>query len=234
MNIFNIQHFSTGDGKGIRTTVFFGSCPLRCPWCHNPECFNNDKTMTCDEVTGHILHDIDFYRRSGGGVTFSGGEPLCNMEDLLELVRFCHDNSINTAVDTSLALSADLSELAKLCDTFLVDIKTVDADKFRSVCRGELDTVFKNIDTLHSLGCDIIFRIPLIPGFNMDEVDDIIAFIKKYDYPVTLLPFHRLGEPKYKKLGMEWQYQDVKTSPKEEIEEIREKFNKANIKEARI
>ena len=71
LNVFNIQHFCNGDGPGLRTTVFFGGCPLRCPWCHNPECFSNEKVRSFEDVVAELLHDEEFYEQSSGGITVS-------------------------------------------------------------------------------------------------------------------------------------------------------------------
>ena len=237
LNIFNIQHFCNGDGPGIRTTVFFGSCPLRCPWCHNPECFQNAETRTMEEVEEEVLHDLEFYQRSEGGVTVSGGEPLARANECFAVLEMLKRHGIHTAVDTSLAVKGlDYDRLVALGDLFLVDIKTADAEAFREVCGGELETVATNLKELAARGANVVLRVPLIPGFNMDHASlaGIANWIKEYDFPVTLLPFHRLGSAKYERLGLEYAYAKVVPSDDATVEAIRKSFANAGIREAQI
>ena len=237
LNVFNIQHFCNGDGPGIRTTVFFGGCPLQCPWCHNPECFANALTRPFEDVVAELLHDDEFYEQSAGGITISGGEPLARQEDCLQLLEELKAHRIHTAVDTSLAVKhVDFDRLLALCDLFLVDIKTADPDAFRQVCGGELSTVLRNLNALHERKASIVLRIPLIPGFNMDDqtIDKLIALIRQYPYPITLLPFHRMGSGKYRELGLEYAYADTLPPSKEEVDGIRQRFLRSGIREAAI
>jgi pyruvate formate lyase activating enzyme len=238
INIFNIQHFSTGDGPGIRTTVFFEGCNLRCPWCHNPESFfYGNKPREIDDIVNEVMSDEEFYTQSGGGVTLSGGEPLFNETGCTELLRRLKEKGLNTIVDTALAVDGvNLTAIAAYTDTFFVDIKTADSDKFKAVCGGSLETLTGNIDKLYKLGADIVLRIPLIPDFNMDNdsTDGIITLVRHYNMPVTLLPFHRLGSAKYKQLGLEYKYAGIEPSPEDEIEKIRQKFISEGIQEANV
>ena len=237
LNVFNIQHFCNGDGPGIRTTVFFGGCPLQCPWCHNPECFANALTRPFEEVVAEMLHEQEFYEQSAGGITISGGEPLARHEDCLQLLEELKAHRIHTAVDTSLAVKhIDFDRLVPLCDLFLVDIKTADPDAFRQVCGGELSTVLRNLNALHERKANIVLRIPLIPGFNIDDqtIDKLIALIRQYPYPITLLPFHRMGSGKYRELGLNYAYADTLPPSKEEVDGIRQRFLRSGIREAAI
>lgn len=237
LNIFNIQHFCSGDGPGIRTTVFFGSCPLRCPWCHNPECFSNTRTLPMEKVMEELLHDKEFYDRSKGGVTISGGEPLARQEACIALLERVRAHGIHTALDTSLAVKdPDFSRLLPLTDLFLADIKTADPEAFRTVCGGELQTVLDNLNFLTEKGADVVLRVPLIPGFNTDDasLEGIISLIRQYPYPVTLLPFHRMGSGKYKELGMKYAYADTAPLSAREVEQISQCFRAAGIREAAI
>ena len=109
--VFDIQRFSISDGPGIRTTVFLKGCNLRCAWCHNPESVSPEpqemdgelcgKEMSCPEVMEVVRRDAAFYQNSGGGMTLSGGEPLLQPEFALELLKWCREEQIHTAVDTA-------------------------------------------------------------------------------------------------------------------------------------
>ena len=146
-------------------------------------------------------------------------------------------NGLHTAVDTSLSfVPEELDEIAKLTDLFLADLKTADPDKFREICRGDLSVVLSTIEHLKNIGANIVLRIPLIPGFNTDsdQLDGIIKIVERFDLPVTLLPFHRLGTPKYKELGIPYEYENTEPLSNEELKKIRARFTEAGIKEAKV
>ncbi|MBE6541004.1 MAG: radical SAM protein [Ruminococcaceae bacterium] len=238
INVFNIQHFSNGDGPGIRTTVFLHGCNLRCPWCHNPESlYGTPNFRNIDDVVSEVLDDMEFYDMSGGGVTISGGEPLCSPDVCLELLEEFKKNGLHTIIDTALAVKCDkLEQIAALGDMFFVDLKTPFADKFAEVCRGDFTVYKENLDKLMSLGAEVVIRIPLIPDFNMDDasIDGMIDFVKSYGFSITLLPFHRLGSSKYTELGLEYKYSDTEPLPTYVIDSLKSRFADAGIKTAKV
>ncbi len=232
--ISDIQHFSTGDGEGIRTTVFFQGCNLHCPWCHNPETIPlcgttlnypnltkiSGKEMTLDEIMKCILDDLDFYKESGGGVTFSGGEPLLQSEFCRELAKSCRSADINVIVDTAGCVSYDKFEhVIPYTDTFFFDLKAVNADTYHNVTGGSFELIYDNLKRL-AVVSNVVVRIPVIPDHNSSE--DIMQkyavlleniLIKRVD----LLPFHRLGSSKYEALGLKYNYSNYKSSRAENI-----------------
>ncbi|MBR4865258.1 MAG: glycyl-radical enzyme activating protein [Clostridia bacterium] len=244
LNISNIQHFSVGDGEGIRTTVFFKGCALRCPWCHNPETIDfapaalsypklgktevRGKKMTVEAVMAEILEDRDFYAESGGGVTLSGGEVLLQAEGAYALARAAKEAGIPVFVDTAgFAPQAALEALHPVTDCWLYDYKTADPEAFRRVVGGELDRVRDNLAFLLSKGANVRIRIPLIPGFNTaaEEIEAIKADLKALGVrAVDLLPFHRLGSGKYTAMGMEYAYREVEPQTKAELAAIRKQY----------
>ena len=238
INNFNIQHFSTGDGKGIRTTVFMGGCNLKCPWCHNPESLYGEPVWrSVDDVITDVMGDTEFYETSDGGVTISGGEPLCDNEGCLTLLREFKKNGLHTILDTALAVKGfNPDEYTGLVDCFFVDVKTADENKFGKICGGNLETFRQNLDNLSKTNAEIIFRIPLIPNFNTDEtsIDGIIELIKPYGKEITLLSFHRLAGAKYRELSIPYKWADTAPPEREEIEKIKKKFIAINILEADI
>ena len=150
--IFDIKRFAVHDGPGIRTTVFFKGCPLKCAWCHNPESIGckplhinkeyklNSRTylkpeiigreITEDELFAEIIKEQVFMDESGGCVTFSGGEPLLQHGFLLKMLEICKSNNIHTAVDTSLYSSWEtIGKISESANLFLVDLKLIDDSK---------------------------------------------------------------------------------------------------------
>lgn len=228
--IFDIRRYSVHDGPGIRTTVFLKGCSLRCAWCHNPESWLNEpqpikkmrslnghrheitetvgKWYSADEVMEVILKDRLFYEESGGGVTFSGGEPMLQEEFLKEMLQLCKQNEIQTAVDTSGSVETEVFKaVSGKADLLLYDIKTSDEAVHIENTGSDNKLILKNLEWVKENGPDVIIRIPVIPGVNnnneeMQRIRDILVTLRKRVKRVDLLPYHRLGRQKFENLGM--------------------------------
>ena len=244
LNISNIQHFSVGDGDGIRTTVFFKGCGLRCPWCHNPETIDFAPTvlsypdlgktevrggnMTVEAVMAEILEDADFYAESGGGVTLSGGEVLLQADGAFALAKAAKNAGISVFLDTAgFAPRAAVEKLRPVIDCWLYDYKTADPEAFRQVIGGEIDPVRDNLNFLLDAGANIRIRIPLIPGFNTDreQIEDIKHDLKVLGISsVDLLPFHRLGSGKYTAMGLVYPYREAEPLTADRVDAIRTQY----------
>jgi len=161
-----------------------------------------------------IKKDLLFYEQSGGGVTFSGGEPLFQAEFLLEALKMCREDYINTAIDTSgFCDTADLLKAAEMADYFLYDIKFMDSRKHEEYCGAPNDLVLKNLECLAGTDAKLLLRIPIIPTINddMQEMGEIFEFVKgmKNIETVHLLPYHNIHSEKYKRLGKEYSLMDI-------------------------
>jgi pyruvate formate lyase activating enzyme len=229
--LFDIRRYSVHDGPGIRTTVFFKGCPLNCLWCHNPEGISGEpqtirrkrplngdqavveetvgKYFTSREVMNQLKRDLLFFEESGGGVTFSGGEPLQQPEFLKEMVVLCREAGIHTAVDTSgYALEEVFREVAGLTDMLLFDLKTTDNKVHEAYTGIGNALILKNLQSLKGKGPEVVVRIPVIPGVN-HRPEDMQAIRKAIQdsgariEAINLLPYHRLGRKKYEALGMQ-------------------------------
>ena len=224
-NIFAIKRFSVHDGPGIRTTVFFMGCPLRCRWCHNPESwsavpFTYKKKITLsngielekletmgnqiavEELGKELLKDIEFYKQSDGGITFSGGEPLFQPDFLYECLQFCRGNNLTTALDTSGYWDWNtIEKLLELIDIILFDIKGLrNHEKFTGVSN---ELILENLNRLHKSGANVQVRIPLIEEVNGEDIDDIISILQEIGIKkVALLPYHDLAKNKWVKFGL--------------------------------
>jgi pyruvate formate lyase activating enzyme len=267
--IFDIQRFSTHDGEGIRTTVFFKGCPLRCPWCENPEsqsfraelfydprpCLRcGDCTrvrpedgidlrpgglhidrhrirdpeeyrevcpsgalrvvgqaLSVEQILQEIRKDLSFYRRSGGGVTLSGGEPFGQPRLALELLRALKALGVPTAVETSLqAPWPHIAPCLFYVDTFLADLKHTDAGKLEAATGAEPALIEGNFRNLERNRAPVVVRVPVIPGFNdrPEEIEAIVQFAASLTNvrEIHFLPFHTLGVGKYALIDKEYRF----------------------------
>ncbi|MBR6310818.1 MAG: glycyl-radical enzyme activating protein [Paludibacteraceae bacterium] len=254
--IFDIKRYAIHDGPGIRTTVFMKGCPLRCRWCHNPESqhyqpeameqkrklgertFTENHTVgyriSTDDLMREIRKDDVFFEESGGGVTFSGGEPLLQADFLLECLRRCKAEGIHTCVDTAGAVSTPLlDDICQYTDIFLFDVKTAEEQVFKTYIGASYSTVIDNLQRIAANGSHIVARIPVIPHVNdsEDDINKIIALLA--DIPqvreVNLLPFHRTGADKYKRLGRNWEMGDTPNLTKDDLQSMQQQFADAGF-----
>ncbi|MCL6580867.1 MAG: glycyl-radical enzyme activating protein [Firmicutes bacterium] len=274
--IFNVQRFSTEDGPGLRTTVFFKGCPLRCRWCHNPEglsphpqlVWSAERCLGCgtcvkacplavlafatrggadpacsatvlridrsrcracgtcaeacpsralevlgrrvsaDELVAELARDAEFYRVSGGGVTFSGGECLFQPEFFLAAAKAVKDAGLELAVDTSGLAPPHLFERAlALADLVLYDVKLIDPERHRQATGVDNRVILDNARRLAASGCRFWVRFPVIPGWTDDEdnVRAVARFVAREMAGVErvdFLAYNNLGEGDWARLGL--------------------------------
>ena len=218
--VFEIREFTLQDGPGIRTTVFLKGCPLRCAWCHNPEgqsfdvepMRHKDGTVsscgvdwTAEALTDELMRNADIMAQSGGGVTFSGGEPLAQADFVLEVVRQIRERrpgGLTIALETSGFAEADTYRaVVSQMDFVYQDLKHWDADGFRRWCGGDLSVILRNVMWLKASGVRHVFRVPCIPGVN-DSASDRAAFGKLAgSSSVEFLPYNSAAGAKYLLLG---------------------------------
>lgn len=240
--IFNIQKFSINDGQGIRTTVFFKGCPLRCKWCANPESQNrysaisdamenelySGRDYTAQEVMDVVLQDKLFYEESHGGMTMSGGEPLQQWEFAIELADLAHANGIHVAVETTgYAQPRIFEEFMKHIDLFLMDVKHYDREAHKNGTGVYNDVILQNLRTAVASGRPVIARIPVIPHFNTGiktaiGLADLLVDVGIKE--VHLLPFHQLGENKYNQLQVEYEMSGLKQLRPEVLSRYQQQF----------
>lgn len=226
--IFDIQKFSVHDGPGIRTIVFLKGCALRCKWCCNPESQEYDiqvmktadgeKTVGRDvsvgEVIEEVLKDRAYYRRSGGGITLSGGECLLQSDFSAALLEAAKENGINTAIEsTGFAKFENIEKLLPYLDLYLMDIKHMNSEKHRQFTGQPNELILENAKKIAAAAKKLIIRVPVIPTFNdtVEEIGAIAEFASRLENvsELHLLPYHRLGEDKYKGLGREYTLKNI-------------------------
>ena len=292
--IFNIQKCSIHDGNGLRTLVFFKGCPLRCPWCANPEsqlytpqimesaircigcgacmdvcpagaigegflidreecigcfecvehCYAESKRIagkdySIDELFGEIEKDRPFYAMYGGGVTFSGGEPLTHAKYLKKIAKKCHEEGINVVVEScGYGNYEEFKHALPYIDGMFMDIKIIDPEKHKQVTGKSNEIILKNIRRICGFGIPVTARTPVVPGYTDDlsNIEGIAALvaktpgIKEYE----LLKYHNLGESKYRSLGKEYPLKKVKAPIDEEMNELVRRANRVMSKTDKV
>lgn len=194
--ITNIQRYCLHDGPGIRTTVFLKGCNLHCPWCENPENIHMEqeeyidsngshgiygKMVSLEEIFTEAVKDKAFYIE-GGGVTFSGGEPLLKIIELEPLIFQLRKHGINTCVETALFVERKNVKIAsQIIDLFIIDLKIVDKTLCQRIIGGQMDLYLSNLRFLKETGKIIWIRVPLIPHYtsSKNNLDRIIQILKE-------------------------------------------------------
>jgi len=229
---------STGvDGPGTRFVLFLAGCPLRCRYCQNPDTWRmrDGHRMELDEV----LLEVERYRRflhvAHGGVTVSGGEPLLQSRFVTEFFRPCRQWQLPTALDTSglLGVRAD-DDLLAVTDLVLLDIKSFDPDTYRRTTGKEVAPTLAFARRLADLGKPMWIRFVLVPGLtddpaNVDGLADFVATLGPAVERVEVLPFHKLGAPKYAALGQPFPLSLTPTPSAALIERTRAQFEARNL-----
>ena len=238
--IFDIQRYSIHDGNGIRTIVFLKGCVLRCRWCCNPESQEYQiQTMTVqgvpkvigrDVTVGEVMETVEkdrpYYRRTGGGLTLSGGESLCQPEFARDLLRAAKECGISTALESmGCAKYETIEQILPYLDQYLLDIKHMDPEKHRAFTGKRNDLMLENAKKIAaSHMTELSIRVPVIPGFNdtPKEIHDIAAYTKELGNVrrMHLLPYHRLGQDKYTGLGRPYLMGDVEPPTNEKMQEL--------------
>lgn len=243
--IFDLQKYSIRDGPGIRTTVFFKGCPLGCAWCQNPESLKPgpekisarssrlrprryaEKPVTVAEVMKEIKQDRIFYDLSGGGATFSGGEPLMQPDFLIGLLRSCRRHGIRTAVDTSgYTIWPVLDGVRRFTDLFLYDLKLMDPALHRRYAGFDNAPILDNLKRLDERGSRVVIRVPVIPGIsdspmNIRNIGRFVAGLRKVRR-LDLLPYNTLCKEKYHRLGRPYRLGRLKPPTAGSLNRIRD------------
>lgn len=226
--VHSIETFGTVDGPGIRYVLFLKGCPLRCQYCHNPDTWSPDtnQIMSVSDLVNDISRYQVFYRR--GGVTVSGGEPLLQMDFLIEFFKTLKALGYHTAIDTS-GITFDeennralFAELMRYTDLVLLDIKHIDNEKHKKLTRLPNTNVLAFAKYLSTINKPVWIRHVLVPGITTDEEDlrNLRHFLNQLQNieKIEVIPYHTLGVYKYEGLKIDYPLKGVEPPTRDQIE----------------
>lgn len=228
--VHSFETFTTVDGPGIRFILFLSNCPLRCKYCHNPDTWAcKGKEYSVDDIVNEILKYKNYYKN--GGVTISGGEPLLQIDFVIEIFKKLKKYNMHTAIDTSgstfnVNQIEKFDELNKYTDLYLLDIKEIDEKKHIELTGKSNKNILEFAQYLSKNNKKVWIRHVIVPTINLDE-DDLIKTREFIDTlnnveRVDVLPYHTLGVHKYKELGLKYPLEGVRTPTSEEIKFAKE------------
>ena len=202
-------------------------------------CLNEARVKVGEEkdsadIMKTVLRDMPFYKNSGGGVTFSGGEPLLQIDFLLEMLKIAKDNGMHTVVETAGNVSEmSLDRVIGLVDLFLFDLKLMDRERHRMATSVSNERILDNLQRLDKAGAEILVRIPVIPGMNDDDenMEATAAFLTGTTSirRVELLPYHKMADHKYAGLGLENPTKDFSMLPKGKLDALYEILRRSGM-----
>lgn len=213
--VHSIQSLGTVDGPGIRYVVFLSGCPLRCGCCHNPDTWNktDGKIYTPFQIVEMAKRYKEYFGLNGG-ITLSGGEPLCQPKFVKEIFRICKEHNINTCVDTSgVILNNDVKNALDYSDRVLLDIKYTNNDDYLKYVGTSLDKVIEFLEYVNKKNIKTTIRQVVIPTKNDSDENysKLVEIVKKYPCidDIELLPFRKICQVKYDKLNIEFPFKNV-------------------------
>lgn len=235
--IHSTESFGSVDGPGVRFLIFTQGCAMRCRYCHNADTWNTDggTLMTADE----LLDKAERYRAywgKNGGITVSGGEPLLQIDFLIELFTKAKQREINTCIDTAgqpfrktEPFFSKFKRLAELTDLFIVDIKHIDSGEHEKLTGVKNENILEMLSFLSETGKPVWIRHVLVPDItdNDEYLRQTRAFIDtlKNVERIEVLPYHSMGAFKWKELGYDYTLDGVETPSPESIENAKQILN---------
>lgn len=219
--IHSIETFGTVDGPGIRFVVFFQGCPMRCLYCHNPDTWaqNTGTKLTAEEVLEKMTRNLVFYQT--GGITATGGEPMLQLDFLIELFNLAKKQNIHTCLDTSGIMfdpenaerMKKIEELTRVCDLVMLDLKHIDDDEHKKLTGHSNQNILAFANYLNDRNVKMRIRHVIVPDItdDYDELFKLGSFLRGFSNieKIEALPYHTLGKPKYENLGFDYPLGDT-------------------------
>lgn len=226
--IHSIETCGTVDGPGLRYVIFLQGCPMRCQYCHNPDTWEPKKgeQMTVDEVLKSFYHNTPFYRH--GGVTVTGGEPMMQMDFLIELFTKLHEDHVHTCIDSSGIMfrpenkefMEKLDRLLEVTDLIMLDIKHINDEQHKKLTSHSNKNILAFARYLDEKGIPIWVRHVIVPGITLfkdylEELGDFLGTLHNVK-ALDVLPYHSMGKVKYENLGIDYPLKDTREATKQE------------------
>lgn len=227
--IHSLESFGTVDGPGVRFVVFVQGCPMRCAYCHNPDTWsiNAGTEMEPADIIAQYERNISFYK--DGGITVTGGEPLLQVDFLIDLFTLAKAKNIHTCIDSSgiafnpdnAALVEKMDHLMTLTDLVMLDIKHIDPEKHKELTSQSNKNILAFASYLNDRNVDMWIRHVVVPGITDDDkyLFDLGYFIGQFHNlkALDVLPYHTMGIAKYEKLGIPYKLKDVPAMDKNKV-----------------
>lgn len=227
--VHSLESFGLVDGPGVRFVIFLQGCHMRCKYCHNPETWNTEvgEEWTPQDLFNKVFRYKNYWGKDGG-ITVSGGEPLLQIDFLIEFFKLAKEKGVHTTVDTSgnpftleEPFISKFNELMEVTDLFMLDIKEIDDEKHKVLTKWTNSNILQMAQYLSDHGKDMWIRHVLVPDLTDDEegLKELNTFIKslKTVTRVEILPYHTLGKFKWEKLGIDYPLEGVRTPDAEEV-----------------
>lgn len=235
--IHSFESMGLVDGPGIRNVVFFQGCPLRCAYCHNPDTWNaqGGTELTAEDIVNKIVKFKPYFEKSAGGVTFSGGEPLMQPEFLLEILKLCNQNGINTALDTAGYGKGNYDEILKFTDLVILDIKHGDNIAHKNLTGMDRRGSDEFIEAINKSNTKVWIRHVVVPGIT-DSKESILTLSKIIKginnvEKIELLPYHTLGVNKYEKICIPYKLKGLEPMDKDKLKVLEELLKESLVNE---
>lgn len=239
--IHSLESFGSVDGPGVRFVVFFQGCPMRCAYCHNPDTWNmaDGMEMSADEILQKMLRNRAFYKT--GGITATGGEPMMQMDFLIELFAKAKAAGVHTCIDTSgimytgtredgTPVDEKITKLMEVTDLVMLDIKHMDDEAHKDLTAHSNQKIVEFARYLDAIGKPVWIRHVVVPGITQKEeslaaVGRFLSTLSNVE-KLEVLPYHALGKVKYENLGMDYRLKDTPQLTKEQAKEAEEIIRK--------
>ena len=231
--IHSVETAGAVDGPGIRYVIFFEKCNFRCVFCHNPDTWtsHSQNLKPLDDVLLDVLKYKTFFNFTNGGVTVTGGEPFLQPEFLFKLFRALKDYNIHTAIDTcgNFVVNDLVKDIIGYTDLVMLDIKHLDNGMHKKITGTTNNNTLNFLKFLKENNQTTWIRQVILPDYTdsleyIEELSNFLEDYKKIIEKVEILPFHKMGENKWKELGYKYTLNDVEPPSKERIKEIRKIF----------
>ena len=228
--LHSIESMGTVDGPGIRTVVFLQGCALRCQYCHNPDTWHaqGGQQITPEALVKKLRRFQPYYARSGGGVTFSGGEPLLQPDFLAECLRLCRAEGIHTCIDTAGVGLGDYDAILQNTDLVLYDVKHEDPAAYQALTGQPIGRTHAFVEAVRRSGVPMWVRHVVVPGVTDGEshLERLAQYVRTLPnvQRVELLPYHLLGVNKYAALGLPYPLEGVPAMDRARCEQYQDTY----------